>query len=173
MATFAPFAVLLMQTFGTKIKGELMNRILITLIGILFIVTQAMAGMPANVLSQVKAKAAQDFPDDYSTQKYVIQTQEQAYTNIQNYRDQRVPQTVFAKLKQKAASDFPLDFSTQKYVLDTQCTAYVQVESYSANGIPVDVLGRVMRKATSDFPNDYSTQKYVIDTQVAAYREMN
>jgi hypothetical protein len=142
---------------GGKMKRKLITLIGTLLIGFLLVTAQVIAEMPADVLAQIKAKAAKDFPDDYNTQKYVIQTQEQAYSHVQNYRDSQVPQTVLSELKQKAASGFPLDFSTQKYVLDTQCSAYVQVKNYSAQGVPSDALEKIMHKAERDFPNDYST----------------
>jgi len=96
----------------------------------------ATAGMPGNILSKIKAKAAQDFPDDYSTQQYVITTQKQAYDQIERYEDNRVPKVVLTKIMQIASRDFPLDFTTQKYVIDTQCSAYVAIQNYSVQDVP-------------------------------------
>lgn len=149
-----------------------MRLVTILAVGLLIAAAPAIAQMPADVLAQIKAKAALDFPDDYSTQKYVIGTQKQAYAQVKNYRDTKIPPVILSKLKQKASADFPLDFSTQKYVLDTQVAAYVVIQTYSAQGVPADVLKRIKQKAAREFPNDYSTQKYVINTQVSAYKSM-
>ena len=105
-------------------KRKLITLIGTLLIGFLLVTAQAIAEMPADVLAQIKAKAAKDFPDDYNTQKYVIDTQRSAYVQVKNYSAQGVPSDVLEKIMHKAERDFPNDYSTQKYVIDTQVVAY-------------------------------------------------
>ncbi|MCK5133713.1 MAG: hypothetical protein KAR40_16365 [Candidatus Sabulitectum sp.] len=83
--------------------------------------------VPSSISTKIKNKAKQDFPNDYSTQEYVIKNQEQAYSQIQNYSYSGVPSSVINKLKEKAENEYPIDFSTQKYVIDSQVESYKKV----------------------------------------------
>lgn len=80
------------------------------------------------ILEKIKAKAQKDFPDDYSTQKYVIEEQMQAYQYMKS-----VPAS---KLKSKVEKQFPLDFSTQKYEYDEQMQSKQELEKTNTTPMP-------------------------------------
>lgn len=67
------------------------------------------------VLAKLKAKAREDWPDDYSTQEYWVNTELEDYKYMKE-----VPA---GSLKSKAQRDWPLDFSTQKYWYNEQIEA--------------------------------------------------
>ena len=83
-------------------------------------------GIPASIIAAIKRNATKDFPDDYSTQNYVVGLQKKGYVAVQNYRDSRVPHDALSRIMRNAAKDFPTDWSTQKYVIDTQVEAYLR-----------------------------------------------
>lgn len=68
----------------------------------------------------IRAKCAKDFPDDFSTQKYCVDTQHKAAAKIQartmSSTDQRA-------IRAKCEKDFPDDFSTRDYCEETQLKA--------------------------------------------------
>lgn len=59
------------------------------------------------IIEQLKAKAARDWPNDYSTQEFWINEQIVAYDHMLTVHDDAV--------KRAAQRDWPLDFTTQKY----------------------------------------------------------
>lgn len=67
------------------------------------------------VLVKLKAKARQDWPDDYSTQEYWVNKELEDYKYMKE-----IPSR---SLKSKAQQDWPLDFSTQKYWYNQQIEA--------------------------------------------------
>lgn len=96
---------------------------------IVFAAVISFAGeIPSDVLARIKQKAAQDFPNDYSTQKYVIDTQKQAYIQVRNYSNARIPKNILTQIKRKASQDFPNGYTTQKYIIDTQVKAYLELQ---------------------------------------------
>jgi hypothetical protein len=67
------------------------------------------------VTAKLKAKAAGDWPDDYSTQEFWVNKE------IEDYRFMlTIPAN---SLKRKAQQDWPLDFSTQKFWYNQQIEA--------------------------------------------------
>lgn len=64
---------------------------------------------------KITQKAAEQWPDDYSTQEYWINEQMQAYARMKNIPDDRI--------KKKAQRDWPLDFSTQEFWYKEQMAA--------------------------------------------------
>lgn len=83
--------------------------------------TPQLSNDDAKILEKIKTKAQKQFPDDYSTQKYEIESQMEAYNYMKT-----VPSS---KLKSKAEKEFPLDFSTQKYEYDSQMKAKQELEA--------------------------------------------
>jgi hypothetical protein len=67
------------------------------------------------IIEKLKAKAKQDWPNDYTTQEYWIKEQIAAYQYMKTIPDDEI--------KRKAQQDWPLDFSTQKYWYNEQIEA--------------------------------------------------
>jgi hypothetical protein len=64
------------------------------LLGLLMLSTTPQAAgvlIPKQTLAKIKAQAAQDHPDDYAVQEYVIKTQTKAYYEVKNYKNKKVP----------------------------------------------------------------------------------
>ena len=83
--------------------------------------------IPKQTLAKIKSQAAQDHPDDYAVQEYVIKTQTQAYYEVKNYKSKKVPKKVLNKIKKKAAQDFPNDYSVQIYIIKQQVQSYLNI----------------------------------------------
>lgn len=67
------------------------------------------------ILAKLKAKARQNWPDDYSTQEYWVNEELEDYKYMKE-----IPA---GSIKSKAQQDWPLDFSTQKYWYNQQIEA--------------------------------------------------
>lgn len=66
-------------------------------------------------LAKIKAKAAENWPDDYTTQEFWINKQMEDYSYMKE-----VPA---GKIKSNAEKNWPYDFTTQKYWYDQQVEA--------------------------------------------------
>ena len=71
--------------------------------------------------ARIKAKAAQDWPDDYSEQKFVYDEQVAAYEYMKTIPD--------SSLKEKVVSDWPDDYTEQKFVYDENMKAKASLDS--------------------------------------------
>ncbi|MCF8105646.1 MAG: hypothetical protein K9K64_09195 [Desulfohalobiaceae bacterium] len=140
---------------------------------ILFVCPIVQAGdIPTDVLSTIKERAATEYPDDFSTQKYIIDQQIAAWQQLQGSVCPGVPEKVSTEIRQKASQDYPGDFSTQKYIMDEQCRAYKTISSFSPKNVPEAIAQKIKEKAAGEYPGDYSTQLYIIKEQVVAYKEI-
>ncbi len=77
-----------------------------------------------DVLQQIKADATRDYPNDFSTQKYVIDEQVKAYNQLEKFSDPEVPKEVLESIMHEASHDYPYDFSTQLYVINEQISSW-------------------------------------------------
>jgi hypothetical protein len=79
---------------------------------------------PSTILEQIKQAAASRYPDDFSTQEYVIKRESQAYEDLQGYSASGVPDNILNQIKNQAEKRFPTDYSTQKYVIEREINSY-------------------------------------------------
>lgn len=69
----------------------------------------------AQITEKLKAKAARDWPNDYTTQEYWINQELEDYKYMLAIPD--------GPVKRQAERDWPYDYSTQKYWYDQQLEA--------------------------------------------------
>ncbi len=81
---------------------------------------QEMNAEKSNISEKLKAKAKEDWPNDYTTQEFWVKEQLEAYDYMLT-----IPED---DLKQKAQTDWPLDFVTQKFWYDEQVKARERLE---------------------------------------------
>lgn len=87
----------------------------------------------------IEAKAAVDFPNDYSKQEDVIKAQTTAYAEIKNYKNENVPVKILENLKIKAARNFPLDYRFQLSIILQQVNSDLKLSRYSLHSIVTDI----------------------------------
>lgn len=80
--------------------------------------------IPAEVMQTIRAVATRDHPDDYSTQKYIIEDQCESFLAIKNLSAPDIPAHVLTTVCERAAIEHPDDYSTQKYIIEDQLEAY-------------------------------------------------
>jgi hypothetical protein len=80
-----------------------------------------LALIPRSIESGIRAKAVEDWPDDYVMQQFVITEQSKAYNAIPKIR---VPSAIRDKVFRKAQKDWPGDYTMQKFVIEEQVKAY-------------------------------------------------
>ncbi len=89
--------------------------------------------IPPEVLNSIKQKAAAEYPNDYSTQVYILEEETEAYLKLQSYDNPNIPPKILNSIKQKAAAAHPDDYSTQVYVLEEEIEAYLKLQSYETS----------------------------------------
>lgn len=129
--------------------------------------------VPSSVLQRIKSMAAEAHPNDFSTQKYVVDEQVEAYKKLSLARNDGLPRPIFGELLERAAREHEFDYSTQLYVLSEQIDSYKKLLSFSPPGVPASVTKDLLLKAQEDHPYDFSTQLYVVKDQIDAYSSLN
>lgn len=126
----------------------------------------------SEIVASIRSKAAEQFPDDYSTQKYVIQREIDAWHQLHSLAIEDLPAEVIAIITSQAADQFPDDFSTRIYVIEREAAAWRELQTLSLP-VPPAVFDGIVAKSRREFPRDYSTQLYVIQREAEAWRELN
>lgn len=129
--------------------------------------------MPDDVVNLIRENAKAQHPDDFSTQRYVIQNQTKAWEQLQDFSPEDLPEEITEAILTAARDDHPNDFSTQIYVARKEVDAWRQIRTLTSEEVPANVIHRIKQKAASDHPGDYSTQFYVIIKELAAWKQMN
>ncbi|MAT96390.1 MAG: hypothetical protein CL608_04535 [Anaerolineaceae bacterium] len=83
-----------------------------------------LADIPDNILKVINERAEKRHPDDFSTRKYVIDKEIQAWHELQNYQAHDVPNEVLASIFRRAEQRHTDDFSTRKYVVENEVKAW-------------------------------------------------
>jgi hypothetical protein len=128
--------------------------------------------MPTEVLDVIQAKAERDFPDDFSTRRYQIDREVEAWKELGTFSPANVPADVVKGILTNASKDFPDDFSTRLYQANREADSWRQLQRIDIPGIPADVLSTITRKAGADFPEDYSTRLYAVRREAESWRQL-
>ena len=127
------------------------------------------AMIPIETLLKIEAKAATDFPDDYSKQQDMIKIQTEAYKEIENYKNKKVPKTILEDIKIKAAQDYPFDYRLQLSNIFRQSYSYIKLDRLSRRSFakaPAKLVEKLKKKASLEYPLDYLFQLSIILQQV-------
>ena len=125
--------------------------------------------IPTETLLKIEAKAAADFPNDYSKQENTIKAQATAYAEIKKYKNKNVPVKIIEELKTKAAQDYPLDYRLQLSSINRQVYSYIKLGRLSRRSfvkVPHKLVEKLKIKAAREFPLDYRFQLSIIMQQV-------
>jgi hypothetical protein len=134
--------------------------------------TSADGAMPDEVMARIRARAERDYPDDFSTRKYVIGNEIQAWRNLQTFSAPGVPSDVVQVILTEAERQYPDDFSTRLYVANNEVTAWRALQTLEVPGMPLETLARIVSKAEREYRHDFSTRLYVINNEIAAWRDL-
>lgn len=72
--------------------------------------------------------AEKDYPNDFTTQNYVINQQVEAWEKLRGYSDPYVPQELVGEIISDAEQKYPSDYSTQLYVVKEQISAWKKIK---------------------------------------------
>jgi hypothetical protein len=87
--------------------------------------------VPDEVRATIRAKAAEDHQDNYSTQTFLIKNQLKAYRGLRDFSQPAdIPDHVFYAIVQNAAEDHPHNYSTQLFLIKNVVKAYRELESH-------------------------------------------
>ena len=84
-------------------------------------------GIPSYIYNQIVNKARKDYPNEYTTQKIIIDMEVKNYKAIINYSDSRVPKNIIEQIKQKIIREYPNEYTTQKTLIDMEIRNYLEI----------------------------------------------
>jgi hypothetical protein len=131
------------------------------------------AGIPDDVLTIIRAQAEQSFPADFSTRRYKIDQEIQAWRNLQAFAALDLPGDILAIILDRAAQDFPHDYSTRLYKVKQEVNAWRDLQAFQAADLPTQVLETILNEAAQSFPDNFSTQLFKINNEVNAWRDLS
>lgn len=83
--------------------------------------------IPTDVMTLIRKKATNEWPDNYQLQLYVIEKQTNAYLSLRRYKVDGVPPNVIKRIRKNAITQWPDDFVMQKYEIDIQVKSYIEL----------------------------------------------
>lgn len=131
------------------------------------------AGLPDDVISSIRAEAEAGFPNDYTTRKYRIDQEIEAWRSLQNLDFADVPPSVFTSIVSEATSSFPRDFSTRLSRVNQEVESWRELRDLHLPSVPSGVVEKILAAARSTFPRDFSTQLYRLRQELNAWRELD
>lgn len=79
----------------------------------------------ASVDSEIRAKAAREWPRDYNMQKFVIDQQHEALDKLRTMRTPAgMPADVYKNIREDAVNRWPGDYVMQVFVINQQVEAW-------------------------------------------------
>jgi hypothetical protein len=128
--------------------------------------------VPADVVAVIRARGEKDYPDDFSTRKYVIDNELQAWRSLREFVVADVPADVLALISREAERRYPDQFSTRLYVVNNEVSAWRDLQRIEVPEMPPETFNRIVNAATRRYPSDFSTRLYVIRNEISAWREL-
>jgi len=80
-----------------------------------------------DVMQMIRSRAQRDFPDDFSTQRYQINQELEAWRKLQAFEAPDIPELVLDTVMKRAEGDFPDDFSTRLYQIRQELDAWADL----------------------------------------------
>jgi macrodomain Ter protein organizer (MatP/YcbG family) len=125
-----------------------------------------------DVRAMIRARAEKSYPDDFSTRKYVIDTELTAWRKLQELVAHGIPPKTLSSITNKAKSHCPEDFSTRLYVIENEVEAWRTLQRFASPEVPGEIMHTIKLKAERDYPDDFSTRLYVIENEIAAWKDL-
>ena len=131
--------------------------------------------IPSAVDQKIRSIYAEKYPDNFSMQKTLIESQFKSYRRLVSWKNEKgIPPSVFSKVRDIYDRKYPDNYSMQQTLVESQFEAYTFMDSYnSADGIPTDIFIRIKKKYEQKYPFNYSMQKTLVQSQVESYIELN
>jgi hypothetical protein len=83
--------------------------------------------IPAEILNEIKKRHEIKFPDDYSMQRIMVNSDVKAYKELKTYSDGQVPSEILKRILEKRAQEFPGNFSMQRIMVNSDVKAYKEL----------------------------------------------
>jgi len=127
--------------------------------------------VPQDTIEAIKAEAQDRYPADFSTRKFVIDSEVKAWEAIQSFAAHDVPPDVLSLVLVEARRRYPKDFSTQLFVIKRELEAWRELQSLVLE-VPSDVAETIIMEARRRYPTDFSTQLFVVTREAEAWRDI-
>jgi hypothetical protein len=83
--------------------------------------------MDVRTENEIRKRAEQEWPKDYSMQAYEIKKQKEAFYHLGQYRPSGVDSRTLDEIKKRAADEWPGDYSMQLYETKNQASAWLKL----------------------------------------------
>ena len=132
-----------------------------------------MEQLPSDVRVRILMKARNDWPDDFEMQKHTIDSQTEAFHELNRRRillgDTESVLAVFAF----AAANWPDDYEMELHTVNSQIASVREFFAYKNPSIPDEVLQQIRLKAFGEWPDDHDMKLHVLKNQVEAWLAIN
>ena len=86
--------------------------------------------LDGNIKSEIKTLAEKEYPNDYSTQLYVVNEAVTSYKELLDLQSQCKDKGMFESVARSAHEDHGADYSTVLYVVKDQLDAHKQLSEF-------------------------------------------
>jgi len=83
--------------------------------------------MDVRTENEIRKRAEQEWPKDYSMQAYEVKKQKDAFYNLWQYRPSNIDSRTMEEIKKRAATEWPGDYSMQLYETKKQAEAWMRL----------------------------------------------
>ena len=122
-----------------------------------------------DVSEQIREWAALEYPNDYATQRDIIEEQTSAFKKLSSYTHKSVPQDILKIIATNADREYPNDYAMQLHIIEEQTSAFQDLSAFSSKSVPQNILKVIAKNAKHEYPTDYSTQLHVVEEQVSGF----
>ncbi|MEA3470906.1 MAG: LysM peptidoglycan-binding domain-containing protein [Thermodesulfobacteriota bacterium] len=123
-------------------------------------------------MAVIKQKAAREFPNDENLRLLTIERQRNAYIEVKNYSNTKVPENILKRIKKRAIFECPGNYCAQQYLIESQSRDYLYLKDYLPKDVSHHAFIEIMQNAELEFPDDFSTRRLVVDAKVKKYLDI-
>jgi len=128
--------------------------------------------LPPHAMALIKQKAAREFSNDETLRLLTIERQRNAYREVRNYSNTRVPENILDRIKKRATFECPGDYCAQQYLIESQSRDYLYLKDYLPKGVSHQAFIEIMQTAELEFPDDFSTRRLIVDARITKCRDL-
>jgi hypothetical protein len=129
--------------------------------------------LPPDIKQQIRLHAESEWPDDFEMQKHVVDSQSDAYWQLQALAVADGDNLIIRQAIAHAASEWIDDFEMQLHTAQNQIASAQAFFSFKLPGVPEQVMDKIRAKAVADWPDDREMQMHTLRNQVEAWLSLN
>jgi hypothetical protein len=130
--------------------------------------------VPESIRNEIKLKAAQEWPGDYSMQLHVVNEQSEAFEIMVHYEASLdMTNVINLKSMKKAKSEWQNDFVMQLHVFTEQAEAAFAFFDFKPDAFPLEVVEEIRIRAFSEWPDDFVMMLHTLNEELESWQQLN